>query len=233
MKTAYMGTKTAREVAESWYNCVPEYTEYPPVCEDFTSDLVERSVSFDDLHIGINPAHALGEMGIIYIPLPVHLDKPNELNDPSDIANVLLRINNKRGFKLSIGFYYPELEPDLWTTAFNVFRPILEAFEQEGAHVRLYVTYAKYGYSTLSWDVNNAIKHSESNWREDAKEYSGTVSSWSRVHKYLLLLHFRISIFFRPGTLYQRHILELHAHNRERHARLRQEVRRLFSTRWI
>jgi hypothetical protein len=136
---------------------------------------VEHLVSDDVFRVGINPMDVLKALDIAVL-LP-SAGSYHGMNNARIIANILLTIKKKKGFKLTIEFCQRNLNLDEWSAAFDVFRPVLEVFEQEGGRVRISVWCVGWGTSirTVRCDVNDAIKHPESNWRRKAIAYFESV----------------------------------------------------------
>ena len=91
---------------------------------------VEHHISADVFGVGVNPVDVLKafDIGLLLVPRGAYIHEHSTKGWP-DIVNSLLKIKNKNGFKLNIQFEQRGLSLNVWPAAFDMFRPVLEAFE--------------------------------------------------------------------------------------------------------
>ena len=113
-------------------------------------------------------------------------------SDPTErkwaLVDPLLKIPKKAGLRFTIGLHQKRIRLNLLQKMFPDVRTLLDAFEAKGADVHILFVYRILGYDEDdghhdedadrdndktkfftpigTWDLNEAIKHPESNWKE-------------------------------------------------------------------
>jgi hypothetical protein len=109
--------------------------------------------------------------------------RPNAFRIREQQVESLLNIKRKAGFELVIDLWQRRIQLDLWPYAFDVLRPILIAFEAEGASVRVFCSYVHWESSDdgkppiPKWDCNQLYKACDPNWKRDVIVYIDEVSA--------------------------------------------------------
>lgn len=89
--------------------------------------------------------------------------------------NQLLLIKNKAKFDLGIRLSQRRIRLNTWPHAFAQLKPILEAFEKEGAEVSIYWKYAMED-EFVDLELINLIKSHGPDWKKDVIEFLDCVS---------------------------------------------------------
>jgi hypothetical protein len=154
-----------------WFNLLPTIVKYPDTrrCEVESTERVLRNDSFN---VGIIPADILREFEMEYTMewLPKNSEEVQKFVDD------LLSIKKKKGFDLEIRLRQNKFKLNPWPRAFDMFRPVLEGFEQEGGRVRIYYEDDCTGNQTI--ELNEVIKNPGSDWKAHAIKFFESV----RIH---------------------------------------------------
>jgi hypothetical protein len=96
----------------------------------------------------------------------------------------LLLIENKAGFDLGIKLSQRKIQLNTWLHAFAQLKPILDAFEKEGADVRIFWMYDM-DHEHVDVECNELIKNHGPDWKEDVITFLDTVGHFlvqTRLH---------------------------------------------------
>lgn len=161
----YVGPEVALEVVEAYYRHVPSQIHAFDAMEP--EDIISL-VSEDVFHVGLDPATVLREMNITF-----DMDSLNRrFNEGVDVKPIyeslasLLKVSKKKDFKLNITLEQKRIRLNLWDAYFVMLKPILHAFEVEGAQVRILWSYS-WTEAFISRELNDLIKDSSPGWKAD------------------------------------------------------------------
>ena len=91
-------------------------------------------------------------------------------------AKLLLRIQNKRGSRLTIRFEQKHSRLNLWPEAFKASREVVDVFGREGAQIQVTFRYDNMRLiDPIEYDVLYALKNPDSNWRQEAEAFFDSV----------------------------------------------------------
>jgi thiol-disulfide isomerase/thioredoxin len=163
VKAAVMGRDIACEMVEAWYK-IHEMLQY--ACTT-SAKALERRVCADSFNVGLDPANVLRSLHLSLGLAQLALHPAEGQN----VVGLLRRIGKKHGFRLCITLSQDQLSLSLWPAVCDIFRPVLEEFEKEGADVTINVMYFSESFEVVEWSLLEAIKNPESKWKEDAYDF--------------------------------------------------------------
>jgi hypothetical protein len=125
---------------------------------------------------------------------PKEFESPYALSDPADrkraIVDPLIKIEKKAGFKPNVELNQKRIRLNLLPQIFPDLKTILHAFEEQGADVCILFDYRyqdddddgddedlKHIFPTKSWELNDAVKHPEGDWKDKLIAFLESVSS--------------------------------------------------------
>jgi hypothetical protein len=174
VRPAYVGHKAAREIVESWYEAASRIR--PKAWNELGFSEVERVVCYVAFFVGLDPTamNLLKELRIGFDTTLRAWDRSEEQvrQERDQHIRSLLRISNKKGFKLHFTLKQRNIRMNLWPETFACLKPIVSAFKAEGAEVKVEF---KYNTSRLNPPIElNVLPFVESpntNWRQEADDY--------------------------------------------------------------
>jgi hypothetical protein len=177
VKAAVMGRDIARELVEAWYSvCGTLQYGYTT-----GTGALERRVCVDSFNVGLDPANVLKKLSLRLDLEQLALNPP----EGQKVVGLLRRIRKKNRFLLSIYLNQEQLRLNLWPAVCDIFRPVLEEFEKEGADVRVDLTHFSKSDVFIEWSLLEAIRHPESEWKEDAYDfYKNVCLPYSNIGQY-------------------------------------------------
>ncbi|KAF2824242.1 hypothetical protein CC86DRAFT_326781 [Ophiobolus disseminans] len=151
---SYVGPEIALEIVEAYHG------KQSLTLQAFRLEEINRIFCDDVFCVGITPATMLRGLQIFLdVDGCLSLSNPAEVDvqavEPS--LNHLLMITKKKDFQLSIELHQCRIRLKLWNTYVNILRPILHAFESEGARVDIFWT-CRYSDSIISSKVRHKLK---------------------------------------------------------------------------
>ncbi|KAI4923406.1 hypothetical protein J4E85_008444 [Alternaria conjuncta] len=185
MRPRFVGDESAREVVESWYKSISRVK--PDIWVLLNIRELECIIHGDAFSVGLDATTVVRELTLKLLTDRVIRKKDDETSESNRTINALLQIKNKANFKLTLRIEQSFLQFNCWPTIFDIFRPMIETFEKEGADVRLLLVYAQDLTPKMEFDMLPALKDPESNWREEAARYFDSDYRVREHHK-----HYRI-----------------------------------------
>lgn len=165
----FVGVEIGREILEALYKADPmpiqPFSAYNPYD-------VERLMLNDIFGLYVEPAKMLRKMDIeldlhdLTFQTPKHGDVGfMEMNEIKECLHTLLEVEKKRKFKLSIKLKQRRVRLNDCPRWFDVLKPILEAFEKEGADVKIIWSYTgtEWAEHKVRKPLNNLIKSHPNN----------------------------------------------------------------------
>jgi hypothetical protein len=122
VKPAYAG-QAAREIVEAWYRATVTTQVFFMHWSGITLQEADKRINKDAFHVGLDPATVLRELDLrldVNETYEFHEDHKNKdaalrAKAWKQFAKSLLRIKDKRGFKLTIRMYQKYVRFNLWS----------------------------------------------------------------------------------------------------------------------
>ena len=127
---SFVGPEIALEMVEAFYEHAGKYST--PFLAQEPRD-IDRLVCEDVFHLGLNPATVLRGLDIVFDVDKLTLPHSTEVdvNNIETSLKLLHTIVKKKDFRLKINLSQRRIRLNLWSSYFNMLRPILHAFESE------------------------------------------------------------------------------------------------------
>lgn len=155
----YMGLVTAREAVEAWY---PPAHQHYSIFDAHSPEGISWILCNDSFNVGLNPANILREFTVNFDldNLNTSLDVEVDVERIQPLLDLLHIIVKKKGFHLQIYLSQQHIRLNLWPAYFNMFNPILLAFESAGSTVSVSWSYCfREGRRLrLQWDLTDMIR---------------------------------------------------------------------------
>jgi hypothetical protein len=180
--TKYVHPEVALGIVQAYYRRAPLFV-LP--FHAIKLDDIERLVSFDLFSVGLNPATTLRELKIsldvdnLNLPFNIQVD----VEQITEALSWLFKIVKKKGFKLTNELVQCRIRLSLWEEYFMMLRPVLQAFEKEGATVKIMWRYENLNYppERIFIELNDVIRASGPDWKRNPKWMKGMTK---RLDKY-------------------------------------------------
>jgi hypothetical protein len=166
--TKYVHPEIALEIVEAYYRLAPQYVQ---AFHAITPDDIERLVSMDLFDVGLNPATVLHELKISFdvdnlnLPFNVQVD----VEHITEALSWLMKIVKKKAFKLTIELVQRRVRLSLWEGYFMILKPFLQAFEKEGATVKIWWRYRDHNRppDRIVICLNDLVRESGPEWKRN------------------------------------------------------------------
>jgi hypothetical protein len=189
----YVGAEAALENVQMWYEITARICPTRFQLDGMKiGERLKTTLCKDSFQVGLDPATILRTLAICLDDTALILrHKHSAFKDAisrRDAFDCLLRIKKKHGFQLSFQICQDTIRLNLLPEIFDLLRPIVEVFEQEGAHVRIFTTYSPF-YSNSADDegvnIHTDIKYlvrsyDPETWKPAMIEYFDEVG-WLRI----------------------------------------------------
>ncbi|KAI4673674.1 uncharacterized protein J4E88_008730 [Alternaria novae-zelandiae] len=185
MRPGFVGDASALEIVEFWYKSISRVK--PDMWELRTTDELDYVIRGDAFSVGLDTTTVVRKLTLRLTTDGFLRNKGKDTSESKRTVDALLQIKNKANFKLRLRLEQSYLQLNPWFTVFDIFRPMIEKFEEEGADVRLLLVYAQDLKPKLVFNMLPALKNPESNWREEAARHFDSDSRVREHHK-----HYRI-----------------------------------------
>ncbi|KAI4639416.1 hypothetical protein J4E93_009244 [Alternaria ventricosa] len=185
MRPGFVGDASALEIVEFWYKSISRVK--PDIWELRTTDELDYVIRGDAFSVGLDTTTVVRKLTLRLTTDGFLRNKGKDTSESKRTVDALLQIKNKANFKLRLRLEQSYLQLNPWFTVFEIFRPMIEKFEEEGADVRLLLVYAQDLIPKLVFNMLPALKNPESNWREEAARHFDSDSRVREHHK-----HYRI-----------------------------------------
>jgi hypothetical protein len=201
-KPAYVGKEAAQEVIEAWHMEMYEQEKQSPQPHELVAEDIPNAVCGNPFLIGQESSAFLRTL---YVNIDLWtLECPEDDCAISNLAErqrvviePLLKIQKKAGFKLTIELEQKRIRLNMLQQIFPAMKTILDAFETKGANVCVLFVYTRPDYDKNSgevgdfktvtpfegWELNDAIKHPESDWKEKLVAFLGSVRILSHLSR--------------------------------------------------
>jgi len=187
VKPAFVGSDAALEAVEAWYRAA-QRDPWPFLWASQVRH-VERLVTADAFFVGLNPADVLRKLTLELDMEGLLLSPDGDFAADPSIARhylgLLSKIKNKRGFDLNVILSQRRIRLNLWPQAFDLIRPVLNEFENEGACV--HVTW-NHDEGEAIRDVKSLVKELPVGWKKDVISFLDDVSRSVYRHDAILIL---------------------------------------------
>jgi len=179
IKPVFVGQDSALEMIEAWYSRLARGNDYYAMGIHVTD--IPSFLHQDKFHVGLKPAAILRRLAVV-----LNADSTIAiLEEESDGEHVyklhfkrLLSIEKKRDFTLTLRVLQKYIRLNVWQRIFDTFRDTVVNFEKAGGRVRVQFVYDSfYPRRVPKYDMLPALRHPESNWREDAVRFFDNVRS--------------------------------------------------------
>jgi hypothetical protein len=188
----YVGAEIALENVQMWYEITARICPSRFRLDGMNiGERLKTTLCKDSFQVGLDPATILRTLAICLDDTELILGHRHSAFKDAisrrDAFDCLLRIKKKHGFQLSFQIGQDTIRLNLLPEIFDLLRPVVEVFEQEGAHVRVLTTYSLF-YSNSAddegMDVHTDIKHlvrsyDPATWKRTIIEYFDGVG-WLR-----------------------------------------------------
>jgi hypothetical protein len=177
IRPVYVGIDSAREIVEAWHKAVPQGPQGKSRFE-YSLKGAYRAVTRDSFYVQLNPATVLRALNLKLDLTPFVLtDKDEDILQREKHIATLLRIKRKTHFRLHIVLQQVGIRLNLWSAAMELFRPVIETFEREGACVNVKFRYRNHSWrDVIEFDMMPTLKNPDSDWRAQAVAYFTNVS---------------------------------------------------------
>jgi len=185
VEVSFVGPEIALEMVEAFYEYAGKHSA--PLWAKKPRD-IDRLVCEDTFHVGLNPATVLRGLDIVFDVDKLTLPHSTEVdvNNIETSLKLLHTIVKKKDFRLRIELSQRRIRLNLWSSYFNMLRPILHAFESEGAEVRIVWSYRHYAtsfFSLVAWELNDMIRQNEPVDKDKLKNSLGAEDSIDAGHR--------------------------------------------------
>ncbi|KAI4696967.1 uncharacterized protein J4E84_000091 [Alternaria hordeiaustralica] len=166
-----------------WYEVQPDRSDsgsYPDIdgfgpVEYITIASTERVVCQDIWDVGLIPADVLQSLYVCLWESNTDIDAEGET-----LVKTLMSIRKKRNFSLHIELVQQEVRLNLWVPWIELLRPVLQAYEREGGHLRFKWGHPFNRYDDIEFDLTEVLRDTSGSeqWRQDAREYLDSLDDY-------------------------------------------------------
>jgi hypothetical protein len=183
IQSRFMGLEIAHEVMVKWYEVQPDRSDsgsYPDIDGDgpveyITIASTERVVCQDIWDVELIPADVSRRLYVCLYDCITDIDAEGET-----LVKALMSIKKKRNFDLSIELVQSEVRLNLWVPWIELLRPVLQAYEREGGHLRFKWGHPFNRYDNIEFDLTEVLRDTSGSeqWRQDAREYLDSLDDY-------------------------------------------------------
>jgi hypothetical protein len=152
-------------MVQSWYSVAARARN--DVLYVFEPAAIHRVICNDSFHLGLDPSTFLRRLKI---NISLHALISDGKEDSCGVKNAeqrqeliidpLRKIQNKKGFQLTVKIWQEHIRLDLWPEIFDTFKVPVDECENEGAHVNVFFAYYTGGSGNddnARYDLKKAI----------------------------------------------------------------------------